>query len=378
MASLYSGGGEKAMKNVITWFFLSCKRYLRRPSFLLILLILPGATFCIHRLEKKEGQEVRIAVYAESEEEGKGEDEGTVPLEKELAGVLVRGESAEGKGLFQFYQCDSEEQVKAQVASRQAECGYVISKDLRHKLDEKDAKRCIRVYSAPSTVLAELSTEVVFASLMKLYDREIFLNYLMESELVGTRGEEAKELAGNLYDKWMGNGSTFRFDYHYLSQDGEKREEDSMSAPVFPVRGLVAVYLFLTGLYSAVMLGNDERKGLFLPLLPGNRLVCRLAVLGAPVFLAALSAIGALGTGGCFGTISREILLMGEYVLAVCMFSYGIKMVCRVPQVVCCLIPLFLVGSLVFTPVFVDIRQFFPAWGWMEKLFLPAYYLRRF
>lgn len=32
---------------------------------------------------------------------------------------------------------------------------------------------------------------------------------------------------------------------------------------VFPVRGIVAVYLFIVGLYSAVMVGIDEEKGLF-------------------------------------------------------------------------------------------------------------------
>ena len=66
------------------------------------------------------------------------------------------------------------------------------------------------------------------------------------------------------------------------------------------------------------------------------------------------------------------------YCLAVCIFAYGAKAVCRKPQILCCMIPFFLVGSLVFAPVIVDIRQFFPAMGWVEKLFLPSWYLRAF
>ncbi len=285
------------------------------------------------------------------------------------------------------------------MASRQAECGYVFSGNLRGKLDEGDYKRCIRVYSAPSTVLADLSTEVVFAALMKLYDREIFLDYVMEAQVLRDSGGESgwggeafdggmepggaeglETLAGELYDKWLASGSTFRFAYRYQNRGGQGLDSEggTEAAGVFPVRGIVAVYLLLVGMYSAVMLGYDEEKGLFLPLSSGRRLVCRMAVLAAPVFLAALSALGALRTGGCFGDLAREFGVMGVYVLAVCGFSYGLKIICRKPQVVCCLIPLVLVGSLVFSPVFVDIRQFFPEWGWVEKAFLASYYLRAF
>lgn len=410
------------MKSIGIWFLLSCKRYLKRVSFLLILLVLPAVTFFVRGLEKKEGQEVRIAVCVEDageREETKPKDEAgggrmeheepDIPLETELLEALT-GDKADGEeSLFRFYRCESEEEVKARVASRRAECGYVVSRDLRRKLDEKDYRRCIRVYSAPSTVLSSLSTEVVFASLMKLYDREIFLDYVTEAEVLlemvpeevpealfqeerpVTEGQAPKEheglegaagrlkaLAGQLYDKWLNNGSTFRFAYHYGEREGTGAAGETENLMVFPVRGIVAVYLFLTGLYSAVMLGSDERKGLFAPLPPGKRWACRLAVLAAPVFLGALSALAALKSGGCVQNGVLEIRVMAFYVLAVCLFSYGAKALCRKPQVLCCLIPVFLVGSLLFAPVLVDIRQFFPSLGWIEKLFLPSYYLRAF
>ncbi len=364
------------MRSVGIWFFLTCKRYLKRLSFLLILLTLPAGTFFIRQAEKSESREIRIALcttYGEACEDS---------LEQQLLEHLV-GE--ERNTLFRFYLCNSEEQVKAEVASRKAECGYCVSSGLREKLDEKDYKRSIQVYSAPSTVLASLSTEVVFASLMELYGKELLLDYIVEQERVeeaaasaGTDRRQLEALAGELYDKWMGNGSTFRFQYRQIGKGEALKDERQPEISVFPVRGLVAVYIFVVGLYSAVMLGLDEKKGLFLPVLHGKRRICCWAVLAAPVFLASLSGLGALASGGCLQDIKREIGVMGVYLGAVCLFSYGVKAVCRKPQMMCCLIPLFLAGSLVFTPVFVDIRQFFPAWGWIERLFLPSYYLRWF
>lgn len=362
------------MKYLGIWFFLSCKRYLKKTAFLLILLALPLGTFFIRSREKKEALEIHIAVCAEGGAENS--------LEKELTEYLVNmGESS----LFRFYPCDSEEQVKAEVASRRAECGYSFPSGLLDRLEQKDYKRCIRVFSAPSTVLAPLSTEVVFAALMELYGKDVFVDYIMEQQEIGEAAAalgvdhgRLKEQTGSLYDKWTENGSTFHFEYQSLGDEEQGVFLEEQAVTVFPVRGIVAVYLFVVGLYSAVMMGMDEKKGLFLPLPYWERRGGKLAVLAAPVFLAALSGLGALASGGCLEGLGKEVGMMGIYLIAVCVVAYVVKLICRKPQVVCCLIPLFLVGSLVFSPVFVDIGRMFPDLGWMEKLFLPSYYLRAF
>lgn len=378
------------MRQMAVWFFLSCKRCLKKASFVALLLALPAAAFAMRQVEKKEGQEARIAVWVEESPLGR---DGELPLEWQLAESLVQHDSS--GGLFRFYLCGSQDQLKAHVASRQAECGYTFPAGLREKLDHKDYRRCIQVYSAPSTVLAQLSTEVVSAALMELYDREIFVDYITQSELVRQAAwDQRRELegqrpdpagivemleitAGELYDKWQNNGSTFRFEYGYRDMRGEGDGKEQAPA-IFPVRGMAAVYLFLTGLYSGVVLGSDQARGLFRPLSPKRRRACGLAVMAAPVFLGAVSCLWALMAGGCVDNIWREIGIMALYFGAVCIFSWGAKALCPRPQVLCCLIPLFLVGSLLFTPVILDIRQFFPELGWVEKLFLPSYYLRAF
>ena len=88
----------------------------------MILLVLPAATFFVRGLEEKEGQEVRIAVCVETADSD-GTDGKTALLEEELLEALTKQEGdeedADGSGLFRFYECGSEEEVKAQVASRQ-------------------------------------------------------------------------------------------------------------------------------------------------------------------------------------------------------------------------------------------------------------------
>lgn len=427
------------MRTLWLWFFLSCKRYVHRLSFLVILLLLPVVTLGVRGLEQKEGTWIRIVLCVEGEGEGEdlperqGEIPGpesadSLPLEWALAfDLAARGEEA---GMFRFELCDSEDQVKEAVASRRAECGYVIAADLEEKLDAKKYKRCIRVYSAPSTVTAQLSTEVVFSMLMARYDKELFQDYVADGEAFRPLADQAgrerlRQESGALYDAWMEQGGTFRFVYE-TAENGDRPDTartgsgqaqevgqgGNVSAPepvpgirsahtapsLFPVRGIVAVYVFVAGLYSAAVSLADERKGLFLALPASRRIPCQLAAMAAPASMAALSGLAALASGGSLGTghpgqgaaaawpgplgqpgqLLGEIAVMALYAAAVVLFSWALRMVCRREVVVCCLIPFFLTGSLLFCPVIVDIGRYIPAMNHVGRLFLPWYYLRMF
>lgn len=355
------------MRRIGIWFFLSCKRHLCRLSFFLILLLFPLGTFLIRNLQKDGETSIRIAICAEPGTE-KGE-KGLQALEQEVV-LALTGRQAED-GLFQFYQCGSEQEVKDEVASKRAECGYVILAGLLERMDQKDFKRSIRVYSAPSTVAARLSSETVFAAMIELYDRELFCRY-MEQKM----GNEALA-AGDVYDKWKENGSTFDFTYEFAG--GQETKAAAASEPsVFPVRGIVAVYVFVIGLYGGAIGLADEKKGMFLKVPYGSRILCSLAGQAAPVCLGAVSGFAALWTGNCMGNGAYELAALAGYSISVTVFSWILGRVCRSEEAVCCLIPFFLVGSLVFCPVFLDIRRYVPEFGMVERLFLPGYYIRLF
>ena len=111
------------MSRIGIWFFLSCKRYLHRWSFLLILLLLPLGTFLIRESQKEEAAEIRIAVCVKQEDAfraGSEEENAKEGFEKQLLEALISRKPEEG--LFHFYRCENEQQVRDEVASRRAEC----------------------------------------------------------------------------------------------------------------------------------------------------------------------------------------------------------------------------------------------------------------
>lgn len=380
------------MRRVGIWFFLSCKRYLHRFSFLCILLFLPIGAYLIRDLEKTEKTEIRIAVCVDGTGQGvTGRDETgrNDTLEQNVVRGLVSRET--GDGLFLFYLCDDEEQVKADVASRKAECGYVFPAGLREKLNEKSYKRSIRVYSAPSTVAAGLSSEVVFAELISHYDRELFQDYLASGEIFeGVSGAgklSLPENGGARYDAWMKDGGTFHFVYGQGAAQGSQSEawngqpagqKDGSAVRLFPVRGIVAVYVFVIALYGAAIMLKDEKRGLYLPLPSNGRFPCQIVSVLAPAVLAAMSGYTALASGAALTEPVREGFLIAAYTAASSAFSWLLARLCKKEAVIVSLIPFFLVGSLVFCPVMIDIGRYIPALASVGKYFLPWHYLKFF
>ena len=132
------------MKKVMVWFLLSCKRYIKKLSFLLILLLLPLVILAVDKGQGDKGQEIKIAIAVQNGQENE--------LGAELAEGLINRRLGRDAGMFRFYECRDEEAVKDEVASRRAECGFVVYEDFKEKLDAGNYRRSIGVYSAPSTV----------------------------------------------------------------------------------------------------------------------------------------------------------------------------------------------------------------------------------
>ena len=126
-------------------------------------------------------------------------------------------------------------------------------------------------------------------------------------------------------------------------------------------------------------------RGLFIPLPVRLRLPCRFAALAAPVALAALSGLSAvllsggpgISSGGA-AVILPEAAAMALYALAVSIFSMALGAVLKTPEALGAAIPFFIIGSLVFCPVFFDAERLLPGLGQAGRLFLPYYYLRGF
>ena len=370
------------MNDRLIWLWLSVKRQLKRPLFVVFLLAVPAVMVFLSRLEQADSGRIAVAVYAEDE-----------TLAPEVIGLL---ESAEG--VFEFYTVPSAEAVKEDVAARRAECGYIFGEDLKGKLDSGNYRRCITVISAPSTVLAELSTEVVYARLIEVYGRGLLKTYSEEGEGLSFLPEEERwEALEPLYEKYASNGSTFSFEYVTAEEafgedapggagtlqgtdsaaweDAADRAENTGGLAGFPVRGAGAVCRFIMGLFSAAWLVKDEESGLFAAVSGNRRSFCRAVSAGAPVFLLGLSVLAAVFFSGGGGNLLKEAALMAAYAVLVAAFSMALERLLGRAEILLGLLPFLAIASLVICPVFADLSYFVPAFRLLRLLFVPYYYL---
>lgn len=346
------------MSRIFIWFWLSCKRQCKRPAFLLLLFLLPAVLYGARYLEAEDQEGIAVAVYAE--EDG---------LSQDIVDNLLKHD-----GLFRFYESESEEALQEDVAAKRAECGYVFSKGLKERLDQDDFKRSIGIYSAPSTVAASLSAEVVFAGLMEVYGRDLLEDFVRTDDLFAMLdADKTWAEIEPLFEKRYNDGSTFSFAYQTMDQ---VPVEQTGKGAIFPVRGLMAVYIYVIGLFAAVTLGMDEKKGLFIPVPSRQRVFCALASMMAPVMLAALSGLAALWLTGAVEQLPKEAGTLFVYVCGVVLFGYVLKRLVKSQQVLVSLIPFLAMGSLVFCPVFIDAGKWIPGVDKAGRFFLPFYYLQ--
>lgn len=341
----------------ITWFCLACKRQLKHPFFIIMLLLMPAALWGFSRLEQQDSGKISVAVYGE---------------EQELVTEILSGLTAQD-GMFQFYVCESEQMLKDDVASRKAECGYLFTENFKKKLDERNFKRSIKVYAAPSTIMEELAKEVVFASVIEAYGKVILKQFLDQSDIFTAPDmEQLQQELMESYEHLQRGGQTFSFRYETLSTEPLQQ---SAARIAFPVKGMLAIYLMVIGMFSAVTVIKDERRGLFVTLPYRYASACKLAVLAAPVFLAGVSAWLTLLVTGKAEAIGKEAAALMAYLLLVTFVCYLWKLIVRDPLVLCGLIPIFILASLVICPVFIDIGQWLPGVAKLRYLLLPYYYI---
>ena len=169
------------------------------------------------------------------------------------------------------------------------------------------------------------------------------------------------------------NGSTFGFEFR-TSLEEPVLEKKS----VFPVRGLIGIFVFLSAFFAACSVKEDERNGLFLAVPYGERTVCRIGALAAPVFLAVLSGLAGLWAAG---EVQNAIMEMAA--LTVCgagaVFYAGLAcMAVPKPEWIAMCIPVLALGLFLICPIFIDIGKWLDVIGTIRWFLPPAWYLQFF
>ena len=347
------------IRQMIYWYILSCKRILKRPIFVMFLcFVLIGAGW-FRNVEEQDSGKIPVALYTSSD-----------GWNDRVANVLLQEE-----GSFDFYLCESQEQLEEDVASGRAECGYSFPDGLKTQLLENDYKDSITVTVSPATVSADLISETVFAGMFSVWGKELLEDYVVNGDIFEETRKFNEDVWNSIapsYEEFLTNGSTFRFEY--ASIDGEIVEKPKMKA-IFPVRGLGAVSIMVMGLAAAVMAIEDDENGFYSRTGIGRKRWFQTVSIAASVFISCLVVLGAIAIAGECNELYRELLNLLIYGGIAVWFSMMIVICIPKSVIVAGMIPLFILGSLIACPVFADLSVFLPVLKIVRYFFIPWYYM---
>jgi len=379
------------MKQVAVYTVSIWKRMWKTPGYLAIFFLTPVLLILLSGMNEKEDAQIRAAVcldipMEETKTEAGAADQKTIFLQ-EIAERLL-----EKEGAVAFYICDSEEEVKRQVAAKQAQCGYVFPADLFERLDEGRYTRSIKSYESPQTSLHTICDEVLFAEIFTVYEemtfgRQISSYFHLEGTAEGFGKEEGGQIADRaeeLLEKYRNNGSTFQFTYEdyrtdEVKQNGEtaqttKLEEGTGKDGIVPVRGIMALMIYIGALCGTLDALEDEAAGRVQRL--HKKWVFQILTILIPAFVMGVIALLVFGVTGNLKGIGEEIGGMVFYQVLLTVYCCILKKIWRREEQFCGVMPVLILSAAVICPVFLDLSVFLPVLKVMEKIYPLSNYLR--
>ncbi|MDE7447010.1 MAG: ABC transporter permease [Lachnospiraceae bacterium] len=339
------------MTNWIQIYTILWKQYLQKHRlwiiFLFVAVFAIGIIGRVSGLRQEEYRGIAVGVCWEDE---KGKE-----LFRELE---------EEEGIFRFLGYTDEEEMIRLVENGTLECGYLFPEDFYDQLLEKGAKRQITLYYSPASSAHKISYEVVFAKLFEVLSEDILTEYFGES------GYE-KERLFSLNRQYAGDGSTFQFVYETVEQKGVEAAENMDT-----FKGCIGVMMFLMSLLG---LGNAMEQEKIWKAMPGH---FGRRMKSGSIHVAVLGSI--LMGGGCLlimnmqsrqGRLGRELMALGAYFVVLELYVRFLGLFIKRSRVLYGLIPILILGSCLFCPVFIRMENYINGAAWISRLFPVSYYL---
>lgn len=384
------------IKQYWVWIGLLARRLWRQPVYVGLLLLVPLLGYAAGFMEREERSGAAVAVCVE---EGMWREE-----------ILTMLQAQEEDSALRFMYLDEGSEVEYLAAAGEVECGFVIPSDIAEKVLNGAWEESITAFAMESGSVIGIAKERIAGVIFRLYAEECYEKYM------GQFPEEAAAFAREAYENHLVDDSTFGFQYFYgdpigqFSSDtsarhdsddkfGDKsvRKETGQgdgkqdSIPVFPVKGIFGVLIFLGGLCGLLEYERDKKEKRFIRLAP-DLLTCLINIWVSTVFVSAAVLFSqwlydGIHYGGADLTISRmadvwsgamwgrQILALLIYQCVIIIYCTVLKVLLRRQETIAAAIPILTLGSLVCAPVFVRLGTYMPVFTVLEKLFPVTYYL---
>lgn len=330
------------MKRWFQWAWALNKRLYKKASFLLLLAILPLAMVSLSAMAQEESGFIHIALAQEDPADA---------ISNEILQALD-GEIS----LIRFSIAETPAEAAELVLRGKADGAWIFPAEMQRKIHTfsaqgSDYSPFVRVIEREDQLLIRISREKLSAALYPYCARAKYLN--LTERFPETADLSAEQLM-EAYETTPINETLFEFIRPDQTPHPAPEGGDYLTAPA---RGFLAVLMLLCGLAAAMYYLQDEERGTFARIPLGRRsglafcsLLTALLNLGVMVFCA-------LWLSDLAGPLWQEAAGLFLFCLCCAEFCLILMRLLRSIRLFGALIPVWILGTLVVCPVFIDWRQ---------------------
>ena len=161
------------MRQFLCWEYLLCKRFFRRKSFLVLLLLLPLMGLLIRAGSREKSGILEIGIVAE-EKEGKSS-----PLAASIAENLLQSES-----VLHYRSVKSESAARDLLRAGKLDAAWILPADLEARVERMTAGKnlwLVTVLEREDSSVVKLSRENLYRALFPTISYEIYRRFLAEN-----------------------------------------------------------------------------------------------------------------------------------------------------------------------------------------------------
>ncbi len=349
----------KKIKRIFTCLSLFNKRFLKKPGFIALLLVVPCLVLALNIASKGESGMVTVALAAKDK--------------TDVLASQIMDEIADGSSLIRFVKCETPEEAVKLVEGAQVDAAWIFPSELAGKIDDFVKNRnkrfsFVEVVVREDTVMLGLARERLYSVLYPYCSTELYQNYI-EKNITELSSLTREELL-SYYDAINAEGDDlFVFSYSDAGQDAS--DAANMNYITAPVRGLLALFVVMAGFAVALFYMQDEREGRFINFARKRRFGVMAGYYFCAIFDVAAVVFISLIFSGVFYSFGKELLLILLYIPLCVGFCMLIAQICASRRLLGALLPLLAVAMIVVCPVFFDIGL--PRA--VTLIFPPTYYL---
>ena len=329
------------MRKLLTWYCLLNKRTLKNYSYVVLFLLLPLLAFSLKIISLRDSSVLKVGLYTAANS----------GLSKDIIKELIKEDS-----IINFIEYKDEESAYEDLQVK-LDALWILPDDLEEAINKNlyKKKHVVKVIEARKSSILGISREKLFAKLYPYISKALYKKYMEEKFPYLKDNKEGEEELDAYYEARKINDDIIEF--VSLDKDGYIEKKTDKSFILSPLRGFLAIWLFLVAMISAMFYKKDIDAGLWVWIDRRLKSAFSFLYILAITSTAALILLVAIYVSGLGIALYKEVVSLFFYVIALALVSNILRAIFNNIYIYSAFIPVILIVSVILSPIFIDLSR---------------------